>query len=66
MLRAGWEGSYEICQVHVAVGVQQHVVRLYIAMDDALAMDISESTTELSNPEPYSVFGERLSRNVES
>lgn len=44
----------------VAISIQKHIIRLYVAVDDALAMDISQRTAQLSDPEPHGFLGERL------
>lgn len=49
----------------VAIGVEQYVIGLDVAMNDVLAVYVSQSASKLGNPESNSLFGEGLSRNVE-
>lgn len=49
----------------MALRVQQHVVGLEIAMDDTLRVDVLQSTTKLSNPEPHRFLGEAFPRDME-
>jgi hypothetical protein len=51
--------------MNVTIGVEQYVVRFDIAVDDVLAVYISQSASKLGNPKPNSLFGESLSRDVE-
>lgn len=61
-----WWEAYEVRQVHVAVGIEQHIIGLDISMDDILAVDVAQSTAKFCNPESDCLFRERLSRDVES
>lgn len=58
--------AYEICQVNMAFGVQQHVIRFEIPMDDTLGVDILQGTTKLCHPEPDCVLCEALAGDVEA
>jgi hypothetical protein len=58
--------AYEICQVHVAIRIEEYVVGLHVSMDDILTMDISQCTTEFCNPETDCFFCKGLSRNMKS
>ena len=57
--------TYKICQMDVAICIQQHVVRLHVTVDDALRVDIAQSASQLRDPEPHSLFCKCLSRDVE-
>lgn len=46
--------------------VQQDIIRLDIPVDDALFVNVFQCTSQLCNPESNGLFGESLSRNVES
>lgn len=48
------------------VGVKEHIIRLYVAVDDALSVDVPQGASQLSYPEPHGVLGERFPRDVES
>ena len=50
----------------MAIRIKKDIVGLDISMDDILAVHISQSTSELCNPESNSLFGKGLSRNMES
>ena len=52
--------------MHVAVRVQQDVVRLDVSVHNALLVDVAHGTPKLGHPEPHSLLRERLSRDVES
>lgn len=58
--------THKICQVQVALGVEQDVVRLHIPMYNTLLVDIPQGTGQFSHPEPYGFFRECLSRDMES
>lgn len=58
--------TYEICQVDMAVGVEQHVVRLDVSVHDALLVDVAHGASQLGHPEPHGLLGEGLSRDVEA
>ena len=58
--------AYKICQVDMAFRIKQHVVRLDIAMYNALLMDVPHGTTKFCNPELDGIFSECLSRNVKA
>lgn len=57
---------YEIGQVHVSLGIQQDVIRLDVAVHNALPVDVAQSTAELRDPEADGVLGEGLARDVEA
>lgn len=61
----GADDAYEIRQVDVAIGIQEDVVGLHIAMYNALAVDISQSAAQLSYPEAHGILCESLSGDVE-
>lgn len=46
--------------------VKQHIVGLDVSVHDALAVDVAESTAELSDPEANGVLGEGFARDVEA
>ena len=48
------------------IRVEQHVIRLDVAMHDILPMDITQSATQLGHPEANRLFGEGFSRDVEA
>ena len=58
--------AYEIRQVNMPVSIQQHIIRLDVPVYDVLSVYISYCATELGNPESDRLFGEGLSRYVES
>jgi hypothetical protein len=58
--------AYKICQMNVAVRVEQHVVRLDVPVHDALLVDVAHGASKLGHPEAHCLFCERLSRDVES
>lgn len=58
--------TYKVCQVNVSIGVQEHVVRFDISVDDILAVYVFQRTSQLSNPEPDRLFREGLPRYVET
>jgi hypothetical protein len=60
------EGTDKICQVDVALRIEQHVIGFDIPMDDSLLMDISQGTSQLRNPESNCIFRKALSRDVKS
>lgn len=57
--------AYEIGQMDVTLRIQQDVIRLNIPVYDALGVDISQSTTQLRDPESHGLFCEAFSRDVE-
>lgn len=61
----GIQVTYEICQVNMSLRVQQDVIWLDVAMNDALGVDISERAAQLCNPEPNGIFRETFSRDME-
>ncbi len=58
--------TYKICQVDVAVRVEQDVVRFDISVHDALLVDVAHGAPKLGHPEPYCLFCKSLARDVES
>lgn len=58
--------TYKIGQVDMALGVEQHVVGLHVAVYDTLGMDVSQGTAQLGNPEANGILREGLPRNMES
>jgi hypothetical protein len=50
----------------VTVSVQQYVVWLYISMDDALGMYVSQSTSKFCYPKSHSVLCECFPGDVKS
>lgn len=58
--------TYKICQMDMALRIQQYVVRLHIPMYDPLLMDIPQGASQLCDPELDCVFSKRLARNVKS
>ena len=64
LFRCTW--TYKIGQMDVAIRVQKHVVRLDVAVDDALAVDIPQCTTELRDPKADCLLSESFPRYVKS
>lgn len=58
--------TYKVCQVHMAIGIQQDVVGLHIPMYDALLVYVFEGAAQFCNPEAYGLLGEGLPRYVKS
>ncbi len=58
--------THEVGQMDVAVSVQKDVVGLDIPVNYSLSMDVSQSTTQLGNPESHGLLGEGLPGDVES
>jgi hypothetical protein len=52
--------------MHHAVRVEQHIVRLYIAVHDALLVDVAHGAAKLGDPEAHRLLGEGLARDVEA
>ena len=52
--------------MHMAIGVQQHVVRFDVSVNNALLMHVTESAAKLGDPEADGRFGEVLPRDVEA
>jgi len=50
----------------MSIGIQEDIVGLDISVDDILGMHVSQGTSQFSNPESDRLFGECLSRDVES
>jgi hypothetical protein len=64
---AGVAGAtYKICEMDVALGVEQHVVGLDVAVHDALLVDVAHRAAELGDPEAHGLLGEGLARDVEA
>ena len=49
-------GDVEVCEVRVAVRVEEDVVRLDIPMDDVSAVEVGESTRDFCDPETDGYF----------
>ena len=64
--KPGCRGAYKVGQVDMTVCVEENVVGLDIAVDDALAVNIPQRAAELGNPEANILLCESLSRNVKS
>ena len=47
--------------MHMAISVKQNVVRLYVSMHDALAVNITQSAAEFGKPELHSILCKRFS-----
>jgi hypothetical protein len=45
---------------HLAVAADQHVVRLHVAVDDAVAVQVVQRTHQLTRDGPHDVLGQRL------
>lgn len=58
--------TYEISQMDMSLGIQQHVIGLEIAMDDTLRMDILQGAAKLGHPEPHCFLREALARDMKS
>jgi len=52
--------------VDVTVSVQEYVVGFYIAVDDVVAVNISQSTGQLCYPKANCILCKGLSRNVKT
>lgn len=52
--------------MHVAICVQEHVVRLYISVDDALAMHIAQGAAKFRYPKANCFLCKRFSRYVKT
>lgn len=52
--------------MHLALGIQEHIVGLDVSMDDALLVDVPYSAAELCYPETHCLLCEGLSRNVKA
>jgi hypothetical protein len=50
--------------MHMPVGIKEHVVRLYVTVDDTLPMDVPQRTPELGDPKPDRLLGECFPRDV--
>jgi hypothetical protein len=57
--------TYEICQMDVALGVEQHVVGLDVPVHDALLVDVPHGAAKLCYPEAHRLFSEGLAGDVE-
>jgi hypothetical protein len=58
--------TYEVGQMDVAIGIQQHIVRLDVPVHNTLLMYISNGTSKLGYPEPYGLLCECLARDVKA
>lgn len=58
--------TYEIRQMNMAFRVQQNVIRLHIAVNDTLRVDVPQCATHLQDPEPDRILCETFSRYVEA
>jgi hypothetical protein len=58
------ERAYEIRQMDVAIGIEKHIVRFNITVNDALAVDVSQRAAQLGNPEPDGLFCKGFSRDM--
>lgn len=58
--------AYKISQMDVSFGIQENVIRLDIAMNDTLRVNIPQGATHLSNPEPDGLLRKTFSRDMES
>jgi hypothetical protein len=60
------DSTYKVCQMHMALRIQKNIVRLDISVYNTLLMYVSQRTSQFSDPEADSFFGEGLSLNMES
>jgi hypothetical protein len=51
-------GTYEVCEMDMAVCIQQYVVGLHVSMHNAHAVDVSQRAPQLSDPKSNSLFHE--------
>lgn len=58
--------AYEVRQMNMTIGVQEHVVWLDVTMYNALAMYVSQGAAQFGNPKSHCFFCKRLSRDVET
>ena len=58
--------TYKICQMDMALRIQQHIVRLHIPMYNPLLVNIPQRASQLCDPELDCIFRKRLARNVKS
>lgn len=58
--------AYKISQMDVSFGIQENVIRLDIAMNDTLRVNIPQGATHLSNPELDGLLRKTFSRDMES
>lgn len=52
--------TYKIGQMDMSLGVEEDVVWLDVSVDDVLAVDVAQGTTQLGYPEADSLFGKGL------
>ena len=52
--------------MNVSLRIEQNIIRLDIAMDDALAVDVIEGASKFGNPEPDAVLCEAFSRDMKT
>ena len=65
--REKWgSASYKVSQMDMAIRVEENIVRLDVAMDNALLVNVADGAAELGYPEAHRLFGEGLSRDVET
>lgn len=50
----------------MSLRIEQNIIRLDIAMDDALAVDVIEGASKFGNPEPDAVLCEAFSRDMKT
>lgn len=50
----------------MSVSVEEHIVRLHIAVDDALPVDVFQGAAEFRYPKPDCLFSEGFPRDVKS
>lgn len=51
--------------MNMTLGIEQHIIRLHIAVDDALGMDILQGTGQLGDPEANGILGKAFPGNME-
>lgn len=59
-------GTYEVCQMDMAIRIEQHVIGFDIPMHYALLVDVADGAAKLCYPKPHRLFRKRLPRNVEA
>lgn len=58
--------THKIRQVNVTIGVKEHVVGFYIAMNNVVAVNITQSAAKLGYPEANCIFSKCFSRNMKA
>jgi len=64
--RSEVRGHVKIGQMYMALHIEEDVVWLDVSMHDALAVYISQSTSQLRHPKSYCIFRKGLPMDMES